>query len=97
MNRWAPSGEKAQHPSSFPDQSDTEGARKINNAMMLLIGWKKLHLEQSVEPAELRAGGCVKSARMWPIGANMNDCADSLYVDECETGAVFSMGVFVHV
>lgn len=36
MNRWIPSGKKAQHPSLFPDQSDTE----INNAMMLLIGWK---------------------------------------------------------
>lgn len=40
MNRCSPSGKRDQHPSPFPDQSGTEGVLKINNAMMLLIGWK---------------------------------------------------------
>ena len=49
------------------------------------------------KPAMQKTCACVKIACVWSVGAYMNVYEDSLDERECESGAVYSTGIFMHV
>lgn len=88
MNRWIPSREKTQHPSLFPDQSDSEeGGSEINNAIMQLIGWK---IPFGAKCQTCCAGGVWRCEMCMCVGAYVSVLREA----RCESGAVYRLGNF---
>jgi len=95
MNRWIPSGKKAQH--LHPQTSQTLRAFE-NSQCNDAANWLENYIWSGVSSLLCRGRvEGVKSACMWSVGEYMRVYEDSLYEHECDHGAVDSMGILVHV